>query len=242
MSFAASRRLQELRVGSDQQCYMIAAMRDSERGLYQGEGAIWLAAQKNRLRLACKCVTPLAKTGLLDKDLSTTNKEERAQEANHRSVAAASHAVASAIVPAAQRCSQCGSAWAQACNLEGASTPSSFSNAKIDRRILLVGSSQSVPHGWPPGRGVGKGALGRCIGASVRGASRSSNNQSKGAAQASRRVRKAGRSNNRLTVATIDVPSNWDVGDGFVRGVETTVPFGIQGLTTSTGTLLPSRE
>ena len=146
------------------------------------------------------------------------------------------------MVPGAQRCSQCGSAWAQACNLEGASTPSSFSKAKMDRRILLVGSSQSVPHGWPPGRGVGNGALGRCIGASVRGSSKSSNNQSKGAAQASRRVRKAGRSNNRLTVATIEVPSNCDVGDGFVRGVETTLPFGTQGLTTSTGTRLPSRE
>ena len=112
----------------------------------------------------------------------------------------------------------------------------------MDRRILLVGSSQSVPHGCPPGRGVGNGALGRCIGASVRGSSKSSNNQSKGAAQASRRVRKLGRSNNRLTVATMDVPSNCEVGDGFVRGVETTVPFGTQGLATSTGTLLPSRE
>ena len=186
---------------------------------------------------------PLAKF-LNTKDLSTqkTGRREAQGTANPRSVAAASHAVASAIVPGAQRCSQCGSAWAQACNLEGAATPSSFSNAKMDQRMRRVGSSQSVPQGWPPGRGVGSGALGRCIGASVRGASRSSNNQSKGAAQASRRVRKLGRSNNRLTVATIEVPSNWDVGDGFVRGVETTDPFGTHGLTTSTGTLLPSRE
>ena len=176
----------------------------------------------------------LVKQGLIN------NKDQGA--ANHRSVAAASHADASAIVPGAQRCSQCGSAWAQAYNLEGAATPRSLSKARIDRRILLVGSSQSVPHGWPPGRGVGNGALSRCIGASVRGASRSSNNQSKGAAQASRRVRKLGRSKSRLTVATIEVPSNCDVGDGFVRGVDTTLPFGIQGLTTSTGTLLPSRE
>ena len=68
------------------------------------------------------------------------------------------------------------------------------------------------------------------------GWSRSSNNQSKGAAHLP--AREEGRQvNNRLTVATMDVPSNWDVGDGscaVLRPQTLAAPTGR--LTTSTGT------
>ena len=106
-----------------------------------------------------------------------------------------------------------------------------------------VGSSQSVPYGCGPRRGVGGGASGRWAGVSVRGALSSSKTKSKLADHASRRVRKLGRPKRRLTVAAMDVLSNCESSKGLAAGggSETTVPLRTHGEMRITGSREPSR-
>mmetsp|Transcript_17528 Transcript_17528/g.51867 ORF Transcript_17528/g.51867 Transcript_17528/m.51867 type:complete len:223 (-) Transcript_17528:1044-1712(-) len=173
----------------------------------------------------CCCVTSLARPG----------------PAHHSRVALASHSDASSIVPPSHEVAHSGAASAHACSRSGARTPSASSKVEIARRIRLDGSSQSVPYGRGPRRLVGGGASGRWSGVSVRGAGRRSKRWSKGAAHASRFVRKLGSSKSRLIVATMDVPSYCESANGRTEGSETTVPFASHGEMRMTGSREPSR-